>query len=231
MTTPFWLLWGVGVVLQLLLLHIMVAQNYYRKFPGVFAFSVILVLTGVVDTTLLITSGHWTIHARNLYWADDLARQVFFATAVISLIYQALRDDPKRNRWRIRLVGLSVGVGTVSLLVHHQKLVNFWLTPVARDISFYALLMNLFLWASLMRSPKADRLMLLLSCGVGLQMAGEAIGQSFRAIGLSYRSRPWIDFGNVVLVLAHLLCLYVWWRAFRSHSRDRSPAALAAISS
>jgi hypothetical protein len=56
----------------------------------------------------------------------------------------------------------------------------------------------------------------MISGGLGIQAAGMAIGHSLRQI-----SRHTLVAGNIVVVLSHLFCLFVWWQAFR-HSPQRN---------
>jgi hypothetical protein len=50
----------------------------------------------------------------------------------------------------------------------------------------------------------------MVSGGLGIQMAGKAIGHSLRQLS---PLNPLA--GDLVIVLSHLLCLYIWWHAFR----------------
>ena len=46
-------------------------------------------------------------------------------------------------------------------------------------------------------------------------LAGKAIGHSLRQISSST-----VLAGELILVLSHLLCLYIWWQALRSFDRQ-----------
>ena len=59
----------------------------------------------------------------------------------------------------------------------------------------------------------------MVSGGMGIQMAGKAIGHSLRQL-----SRSAMMPGDLVIVLSHLLCLYIWWQAFR-HYGQKAPVA------
>jgi hypothetical protein len=96
------------------------------------------------------------------------------------------------------------------------------MTAVIRNMSLGAAILNLGLWAGLIGRKDRDPQLLLLSGGLGLQMTGEAMGHSLRMI-----SRTSEIFGNVVLVVAHLLCLLAWWQAFRKTQPSRAGAGTA----
>lgn len=91
------------------------------------------------------------------------------------------------------------------------------MTQLSRNLGFAAVILNLLLWAALIRSSPVNRTLLMLSGGFGIEMAGQAIGHSFRQI-----SRSLILTGDIIIVITSLVCLYIWWQAFRSF--DRSPA-------
>jgi hypothetical protein len=57
---------------------------------------------------------------------------------------------------------------------------------------------------------------LMIAGGLGLQMTGEAIGQAIRQMHLSYGVSV---AGSVFIVLTHLLCLFIWWRALSVDQR------------
>lgn len=85
------------------------------------------------------------------------------------------------------------------------------MTNVIRNLSLIAMLMNLLLWILLVQRRTSDRTLLMVSSGLGLQMAGEAMGQSLRLINPATE-----QFGNVVLICAHIACLGVWYTAFKN---------------
>jgi F0F1-type ATP synthase assembly protein I len=95
------------------------------------------------------------------------------------------------------------------------------MTKLARNLSFCSVILNLALWAVLIKARHTDRRLLLISGGLGVQMAGKAIGHSLRQVSAST-----VLAGNLVYVLSHLACMYIWWQAFRhstvtQESRER----------
>jgi hypothetical protein len=96
------------------------------------------------------------------------------------------------------------------------------MTQLSRNLGFLAVILNLVLWAVLIKSQRADRTLLMVSGGIGIQMAGKAIGHSLRQL-----SRSTIVAGDLTIVLSGLLCLYIWWQAFRpSGQRARGLGSL-----
>ena len=89
------------------------------------------------------------------------------------------------------------------------------MTRFSRNLGFLAVLLNLVLWAALLKHRRPDQTLLLVSGGMGIQMAGKAIGHALRQLSPST-----VTAGNLVIVLSHLLCLYIWWQAFRKPSEQ-----------
>jgi hydrogenase-4 membrane subunit HyfE len=89
------------------------------------------------------------------------------------------------------------------------------MTQLSRDLGFLAVILDLALWAVLIQSRRPDRTLLMVSAGMGIQMAGKAIGHSLRQL-----SRSAIVPGNLIIVLSGLLCLYIWWQAFRHYDQN-----------
>ncbi len=110
----------------------------------------------------------------------------------------------------------------VSLELYKNRALNTQMTLLARNLGFFATVANLILWALLIRSRHPDRTLLLLSGGLGVEMAGKAIGHSLRTLAPAL-----VGFGNLIIVLSYLFGLYVWWQAFR-HWRP-NPAPLGGV--
>jgi len=62
----------------------------------------------------------------------------------------------------------------------------------------------------------------LLSGGLGIQFAGEAIGQTLRNQFFSL-----VLLGNVIIIATSLACPYIWWQAFRASPVRRKAAVHA----
>ena len=61
---------------------------------------------------------------------------------------------------------------------------------------------------------------------MGIQFTGEAIGTSIRQLALRTRSHAMSLTGAVMILLADLLFLYIWWQALRTAPARRNPALL-----
>lgn len=209
-----------GAVLELLILNGLI-KGPYRKYPVLFTYVLILFFTGIIDATLYFEIGLWTGSARTVFWINDSIRQVFLFVFVLSLVYQAMASGPGRVAVQRLLVFGSLILAIVSYYGLHDARPSVWMTSIIRNMSFCAAVVNLGLWAVLIRRKRRDSQILLLSGGLGLQMTGEAIGHSLR--NLWQISRTYAIAGNVILVLAHLLCLLAWYQAFRNNRKSAPP--------
>ena len=123
----------------------------------------------------------------------------------------------------MRMLGLAaVAVAAVSLAVYWDEPLNRKMTNIGRNLSFAAVLLNLALWMSLIRNRLPDRRVLLISGALGIQMAGQAIGHSLRQLATPRRSLPLVNAGNIVIAVAHVMCLYLWWQVLRKHEARAS---------
>jgi hypothetical protein len=89
------------------------------------------------------------------------------------------------------------------------------MAPWTRDLSFCSAILDLALWALLIVSRGMDHRLLLLSGGLGIQFTGEAIGESIVQLALRTRSHAMSLTGAVIILLADLVFLYIWWQALR----------------
>jgi len=175
-----------------------------------------------------------------LYSFDEVLLQVLIYAVVISLIYQAAaRLKSRRVVASAIVIGAFVFAGA-SFLIHYSGRevgIGSWLAPWTRDLNFCSALLDLGLWMLLISSRRKDPQLLLITGGLGIRFTGEAIGDAIRQ--LAYRRRiKWLSLsGSVLITLVDLLCLFVWWHAFREQSpvngapaRARSNSATKSIS-
>jgi hypothetical protein len=156
-----------------------------------------------------------------VFWINDSIRQVFLFIFVLSLVYRAMASGPARVAVQRLLIFGSLVLVAISYYGFYDPRPSVWMTSIIRNMSFCAAIINLGLWAALIRRRQRDSQILLLSGGLGLQMTGEAMGHSLR--NLWQVSRNYAVLGNIVLVLAHLLCLFAWWQAFRINGKSGKP--------
>ena len=220
-----WLLW---FPLDLLVIAALL-RGAYRRFPFVFAYSVTLFFTTAVEVAAYTSyfSGLQLAHTRAVYyWVDEGIRQALVFAVVISLIYQASRGVRARGLVRASLIAGAILFAGISFLVHYNvhAVISRWMTLWIRDLSFSSALLDFTLWTMLLAVRKNDLPLFLLSGGLGIQFAGEAIGQTLRNQFSSL-----VMLGNVLIIATSLACPYIWWQAFRA-SPVRKNAAVHAQS-
>jgi hypothetical protein len=209
-----WLLFsGSGLVLQFLLIRALVS-GAMRRFPVFFVYVVTLFLISVVAVSAL-WNGDFFGSANRYYWALEAIIQILIFLVVISLIYGAMDRSEKRAAIRRTLVVGAVLFACVSLYFTWDPRPSRWMTQLSRNLGFLAVILDLMLWAALIKSQRADRTLLMVSGGMGIQMAGKAIGHALRQL-----SRSAIVPGDLIIVLSGLLCLYIWWQAFRHYDQN-----------
>ena len=205
-------LWSVtlffGVVLQILVVAALL-RGGWRRFKVLFSYAVVLLLTTVMEAAAFYNRDIYTRTSR-WYWSIDAIRQALIFLLVISLIYAAMGRGEKQAAVR-RLVGSgAVLFVALSLYFTRDPRLGYWMTQLSRNLGFLAVILNLILWAVLIQSRSGDRAVLMVSGGMGIQMAGKAIGHSLRQLYPQTTTA-----GDLIIVLSHLLCLYVWWQAFK----------------
>jgi hypothetical protein len=217
-----WIFWTVGLVLQARLLASL-WPNRWRKFPTLFFYLILLFTTTIFDivTYHFITDFNvWSA----CYWTAEILRQSVLFMLVVSFGVAALPETHARQRLVHFVAGLAVlyWFATVGLLQNDR--IFEWMTAVVRNLSFGSAILNLAVWFLLILWRKRDVAVLLLSGGLGLQMTGEAIGQSLRQLFPQQAVA-----GSILTVLAHLLCMLIWLRAVRYS--NGSPRVLEAANS
>ena len=219
----------IGLPLQLLIIGTLL-RGGYRRFPFLFAYMVGDFLTTVVDVPSAMgydRGMQWAAFAfPAIYWFNAVAMQVLVYAVVMSLIYQATSRLGSRRIVRVSLIAGAMLFAGISFLIHWNPALNpgSFMTPWTRDLSVFFAILDMALWALLIASREKDHQLLLLSGGLGIQFAGQAIGTSIRQLALSTRSRAMSLTGAIVMLLANLVFLYIWWQAVRTPpSRDAGP--------
>ena len=202
-------------------------RGRYRRFPILFAYMIVAFLTTVVEAPTAVTYlRNFTPHTlSNLYWPLEDLSQVLVYSVVMSLIYQATAKLRARRIVRASLIAGAVLFAVISYLIHHEPGANpgSWMTPWTADLNFCAMILDLALWALLITSRERDHRVLLLSGGLGIDMAGGAIGESVRNLAQPTRSHPLSFTGSLIGMLANLVFLYIWWRALRHVKYQEGP--------
>jgi hypothetical protein len=220
--------WLVGLPLQLLIIGTLL-RGGYRRFPFLFAYVVGDFLTTVVEIPSAMgyqRGMQWAAFAYPaVFWFDVVVMQVLVYAVVMSLIYQATGKLRSRRSVRALLVAGAILFAGISFWVHWNPALNTgsFMTPWTRDLNFSSAILDLALWALLIASREMDHQLLLLSGGLGIQFTGEAIGTSIRQIALRTRSRAMSLTGGIVMLLASLVFLYIWWQALRAAPARRQP--------
>jgi hypothetical protein len=210
-----WIFWVIGLSLQLLL-TVTLWQRAGREFPALFAYIGCLVVTTTADILAYVVLGRASYYYRTYYWSAELLRQTALFSLVISLAMHMLPEGRRTAAFGrlIALTGGAIWLGSVALC--YSTNLNNWMTSVARNLSFFTAALNLVAWFMFARVQPRDVQRLMIAGGLGLQMTGEAIGQAVRQMNVSIQVTAG---GSIFIVLTHLLCLFIWWRALTLEPR------------
>jgi hypothetical protein len=207
-------------------------KGEYRRFPFIFAYVIVELLATAAELPAYWGALSNTLPAVNLrnfiYWMDEAIAQVLIFAVVLSLIYRATSGLKSRKLLRTALILGAVVFATVSLLIHYTPgpKAGIWMTPWTRDLNFCAAILDLALWALLIASREKDHRLLLLSGALGIQFAGEAIGESVRQMAMLGQSHRVALLGSTLVVTADIARSYIWWRVFqKAHSSSPTVAA------
>ena len=221
----------LGLLLEFLIISALLRNGGYKKLPFVFIYTVVDFITTVLEIPQAIAYVRGirtaTVGFAALYWIDEIVIQVLIYAVVISLVYEASRRLRSRRILRVSVIAGAILIAAISFLVHHNPSSNTgqWMTPWTRDLNFTSAILDLGLWALLIGSRSHDHRMLLLSGALGIKFAGESIGESVRQLSIRSRSRPISLTGDVIILLANIFFLYVWWQAVRAPKQSREPSA------
>ncbi len=211
----WWLGFAVGVVLQVLVITALVRGGQEGcRFLLVYLTALFL---GTVLSATAFYSPAAQVRAARWYWLLDALLQALIFLVVLALTHSALgRRANKTSLGRMLWAGAGLFV-LASLYFTWDPRIGHWMTAVSRNLGFLAVVLNLVLWAVLIQFQRSNRVLLMVTGGMGIQMAGKAIGHALRQLA-KVTELP----GNLIIVLSHLLCLYIWWQALRRHGPSTS---------
>lgn len=225
--------WAIGLPLSLLVIDALL-RGGYRLFPVLFVYQIadfLMTIAGMppyIEYYIYHAPGARKDMATWFLW-DELLLQPLVYAVVVSLIYRATEKAPSRGLVRSALIGGAVLIAGASFYYHYNPGVirGEWLAFWTRDLTFSSAILDLALWALLLASRVKDSRLLMISGGLGIQFAGEAIGESLRSIAIQHRLRTLSFTGSLLASLVDLASLYIIWQAVRTiKSPDAKKAAL-----
>jgi len=209
-------LWAIGLWLNIQVISALV-RGSYRQYPFVFAYSLALLLSTVVEIAL--QSASKTLKA-DYYWFDEIILDVLVFCLVIAFIDEAAWESRQKIIARHWLVLAAAAICAVSYASHQSLHLNRRMTLISRDLNICAVILDVILWSLLAAARRPNRRLMLLSGGLGLQLTGAIMGEQLRNFSHSLNLT-----GGLIEVTTGFLGLYIWWRALRAApAPQRSPA-------
>ncbi len=195
-----------------------------RRYPLIFACTVVVLLTAVaqVPTSVAFHRGRQAVPETGQWYQvlHAVSQGIYYPLTLVTvanLIYKASAKITARHLIRrVLMAGVPLFV-LVSFAIHYNSHVQVvqWMTPLTRDVTFCATVLDLVLWALLLASPERDHTLLLLAGGFGINFAGDAICDALRSIALRIWWYPVWASADLLAVMSNIGWLYIWWQALR----------------
>jgi hypothetical protein len=198
-----------------------------RRYPVIFAYLTVSFLVNVVQTPLAYafhrgdrTIGDWL---QTLKSFGDAATYLLLFGVVVTFLFKLSAPLPARRMIRTITSTAGILLVIVSFLVHYRPSLasGVWMSYWIRDVYFGAAVLDLVAWGMLVASRNRDGRLLLLTGGLGIMFAGEAVAAALRSIAIPYRSVALFYSAHGLGVLANAAFLYIWWQTFRGETKVR----------
>jgi hypothetical protein len=205
----------IGLALGLTIVVVLL-RGQWRSYPFLLAYVLGDLLTTVMEIQPGLQYAGATAQAKRsfalLYWWDERIMQVLVFLLVVSLIYRAAAHLKTRRTLMLSVsCGILLFAGTTFFIYFTPGVpTGRWMAPWLRNLNFCAAILDLGLWALLIGARRKDYKLLMVSGGLGIQFTAGAIGQALRQ--LSDSSVPLTAY---FIPLSNLVCLYMFWQAFR----------------
>jgi hypothetical protein len=204
---------AASVVLQLVLLFLLV-RGHLRKYFILFVYSLAQLAVTGLEQWVFYGIGQGPLY-RNLFWTDEIVMDLLMFVLVITLTYQALEDSPLRAPLGKLLIATLIVALVLPFAVYYRYPIfsTRWFNGASQILNFGAAIMNLALWTALIGKKKRDPQLLMVTLGLGLVVAGQAIGFGLRQFTTGGGDAR--EAANLFLLIIHLTGVAVWCCAFR----------------
>ena len=224
---------AVDVALQLALIFYLL-RGPYRRYIALLVYSgAVLLATGIENVVTHLTHPAPALY-RKVYWSDEVITDLLLFLVVISLTNLALEGNPLRAKTSRILAGIVAAVLILPFVLFNPPLFTSpthwspawgrWFNSTSQMLNFGAAIMNLGLWSALLTSRKRDPQLLKVSIGVGVAVAGQAIGFGIRRFIPDQSTAR--EFPDIFMSMTHVLSVFIWCWAFRSAANARGSESL-----
>src|SRR5664279_2882968 len=177
----------LGLPLELTIIAVLLRSGEYRRYPFIFLYTVVDLLTTILEIQPALAYGSRTPQARHewalMFWYNERIMQVLVFLLVISLVYSATKHLRPRRTLLLGIICGTILFAAISFWFQYDPnplAVSRYMTRWTRDLNFCAAILDLGLWALLIGSREKDYKLLLITGALGLQFTGGAIGQALR---------------------------------------------------
>jgi hypothetical protein len=214
-----------NLILQVLVVALLLRGSYIR-YPILLIYCLTELLTAGAEYWISNYGSH-ELYVK-LYYADEVIVDLLLFLMVITLTYRAMEGNPMRVTAGRALGFITLVVLALPFLLFHQSIGDAaaFFDGAGEVLNFGAAIMNLVLWTALLGATRRDAQLLTVCAGLGLQVTAQAIGFGVRHL-LPVRHR-WMP--DLFMIMAHLVSVYIWCRAFRLAARRGAPPIAAATS-
>lgn len=184
------------------------AGGWYRKYPVLLGYLLVTFFTGVIDAAVFFGPVPWRVDSGRAYYVTNSIRHVAAFALVLHLVYSLTGPYEELRSTRLRLTRAGVLLFALSFVASRGRTFGLYMTGASRNLSFVTTLLVLVLWSSLVKWRIRDPQLLLITGGMGINMAGDAAGEALIAL-----SRGTVRAGGLIAVLSHICCMGVWFLA------------------
>ncbi len=163
----------------------------------------------------------------DLYWTGEIVWDVLAFVLVAALILRAMAGQPALDGAKKILAIVGGAMVVLPFVLSTKKPFSpAWFNSASQILNFGASILNLVLWGALIAFRKRDRLLMMVSAGLGINVAGAAIAWGVRQLG---EKTPWPkpirDTADLFAAVTYLAGIALWCYAFRNKAEETPPPA------
>ncbi len=168
----------------------------------------------------------------HIYWVGEIVWDLLAFILVSVMILRALEKHAGLDAAKKILAIVMGAVIVLPFLIYPDRKFfgGAWFNGASQLLNFGASILNLVLWGALIASRNRERRLMMVSAGLGINVAGAAIAWGVRQLG---NKTPWPvpiqNTADLFAAITWLAGIALWCYAFRPEVKQPPPVSVSQL--
>ena len=206
-----------GLFLHAVVLFLLL-RGYFWKHAGLFAYNLSILALSLFDQVLFRRVERQTTLYSRVYWTSEIVWDILFFVLVAVLIQKAVAERPEQKFVRKLFLFVVAAMIVLPFVIFpgRKLFATPWFSATSQLLNFGAAILNLVLWGILIASRNRDTQLMLVCFGLGVNVAGAALGWGVRLLARGTSMAAGVGnaadlFAGITYMLGLLIWCYAFW--------------------